>query len=107
MLCRVDKARRASSAETATIGPRSFPSSRKPPAGWQSKQAMLDGEVVSQNPDGTTSFQALQNVFQTGRTGELVYYVFDILHVNGHDVTGAPLELRKDILKLVLAGSQP
>src|SRR5260370_552749 len=40
--------------------------------------AMLDGEAVAVKPDGTTSFQALQNVFQTGRTGELVYYVFDI-----------------------------
>ena len=65
-------------AEAAGAGPRS--------------RRMLDGEVVALKPDGTTSFQALQNVFQTGRTGELVYYVFDILHLNGHDLTGVPLE---------------
>ena len=90
-------ARRASSAATATTGRQSFPSSQTPRAGLAVSQAMLDGEVVSLKPDGTTSFQALQNVFQTGRTSELVYYVFDILHLDGHDVTGLPLEVRREL----------
>ena len=67
------------------------------------KQALLDGEVVVPNPDGTTSFQSLQNVFQDGRTGELVYYVFDLININGYNVADAPLELRKQILKLTVA----
>ncbi len=66
------------------------------------EQAMVDGEVVSLKSDGTTSFQSLQNVFNEGRTSELVYYAFDILHLDGCDVTGVPLEVRKDILKLVV-----
>jgi bifunctional non-homologous end joining protein LigD len=67
--------------------------------------AIIDGEVVCLKPDGTTSFQGLQNVFQSGRTGELIYYVFDILHLNGHDLALAPLEVRKAILKSVLSGT--
>ena len=81
-----------------------FPELAEAAGGLAVKQAMLDGEVVSLKGDGTTSFQALQNVFQTGRTSELVYYVFDILLVNGCDVTGVPLEVRRDILKHVLPG---
>ena len=71
--------------------------------GLEVKQAMLDGEVVSLKDDGTTSFQDLQNAFQAGRTDELVYYVFDILHLDGRDVTAVPLETRKEILKLAIS----
>jgi bifunctional non-homologous end joining protein LigD len=71
--------------------------------GLEVKQAMLDGEVVSLKDDGTTSFQDLQNAFQAGRTDELVYYIFDILHLDGRDVTAVPLEMRKEILKLVIS----
>ena len=76
-------------------------------AGLAVKDAMFDGEVVAVEPDGTTNFQSLQNAFEQKRTGELVYYLFDILHLNGHDVKSAPLAVRKEILRLVLSGSSP
>ena len=66
------------------------------------RDALLDGEVVAIGPDGVTHFQMLQNVFQTGNTQDLVYYVFDILHVDGHDLTRVPLEQRKEIAKRVV-----
>jgi bifunctional non-homologous end joining protein LigD len=66
-------------------------------------EAILDGEVVSLRPDGTSSFQALQNVFRTGKTAELIYYVFDILYLNGYDLRNAPLELRRNILQRVIS----
>ena len=62
------RAKHASSAATATTGPPNFPSSPKPPPSFPVDAAMLDGEVVALNSDGTTSFQTLQNVFQTRRT---------------------------------------
>ena len=36
------------------------------------KQAILDGEVVVLRPDGTSDFQALQDLLQGVRAGQLV-----------------------------------
>lgn len=66
------------------------------------QNAILDGEVVALQPDGTTSFQALQNVFQKHRTKSLIYYVFDLLYLNGRDLTGLSLESRKEILRRIV-----
>jgi bifunctional non-homologous end joining protein LigD len=64
--------------------------------------ALLDGEVAVMLPDGRTSFQALQ---QGGRGGPLTYIVFDLLHLDGEDLTGKPLETRKAALSALLARS--
>jgi bifunctional non-homologous end joining protein LigD len=67
------------------------------------QQAVLDGEVVAMRGDGTTDFQALQNAFQAGRTAELRYYVFDLLHLDGQSLVQLPLEQRKKLLGELLA----
>jgi bifunctional non-homologous end joining protein LigD len=66
------------------------------------KQAMLDGEVAVLLPDGTSSFQALQNFLSGAGEGQLAYMVFDLLHLDGWDLTGARLEDRKDALRQLL-----
>ena len=69
------------------------------------ESAMLDGEVVVQLPDGTTSFQELQNVLGTGGSdgaGQLLYYVFDLLYLNGYELLDAGIEERKRLLKRLL-----
>jgi bifunctional non-homologous end joining protein LigD len=66
--------------------------------------ALLDGEVVVLLSDGTTSFQALQNVLSGTGKGELVAFFFDLLHLDGWDLTGAPLLARKRLLATLLAG---
>jgi bifunctional non-homologous end joining protein LigD len=66
------------------------------------RQALLDGEVAVLRPDGTTSFNALQNVLEAGGGGELVYYVFDLLHQDGVDLREVPLESRKAALATLL-----
>ena len=57
---------------------------------------MLDGEVVAF--DGAqTSFARLQ---QRGeRDAAVFFYVFDLLHLAGHDVTALPLRARKGLLR--------
>jgi len=67
------------------------------------ERAMLDGEIAVLQPDGTTSFQALQNFLSGTGRGQLVYMVFDLLHLDGGDLTGAPLEERKAVLERLLA----
>jgi bifunctional non-homologous end joining protein LigD len=62
--------------------------------------ALLDGEVAAVLPNGATSFQALQ------RRGEgatpLVYFAFDLLHLDGWDLRGVSLLQRKEVLRRLL-----
>ena len=62
---------------------------------------IFDGEVVIVDDFGKSSFQLLQNYQKSGK-GKLAYYIFDILHLNGYDLTNLPLIKRKEILKQVL-----
>ena len=62
---------------------------------------IFDGEVAVIDDFGKSSFQLLQNFRKSGR-GKLTYYIFDILYLNGHDLTRLPLIKRKEILKKVL-----
>lgn len=66
--------------------------------------AVLDGEVVALRDDGTTNFQDLQNAFRTSSQTNLVYYVFDLLYLDGIDLRSEPLSIRKDKLKELLEG---
>ncbi len=65
----------------------------------------LDGEVVVLRADGTTNFADLQASFQEGARNPLTYFCFDLLHVEGRDPRGLPLEERKALLAEVLAGA--
>lgn len=64
---------------------------------------VLDGEVVALDARGKSHFQLLQKYLKTGR-GNLAYFVFDVLHLDGRDLTGLPLIRRKEILADLLAG---
>jgi len=67
--------------------------------------ALIDGEAAIVLPDGRTSFQALQNTGDAAQRGTLVYFVFDLLRLNGEILEALPLEERKARLKkLVGAG---
>ncbi|MFL5328477.1 MAG: DNA ligase D [Gemmataceae bacterium] len=62
---------------------------------------VLDGEVVVLDEAGRSRFQLLQQHQKTGQ-GRLVYYVFDILHLDGRDLQMLPLIERKTILSRLL-----
>ncbi|EQM77372.1 DNA ligase D [Stutzerimonas stutzeri] len=66
------------------------------------ESAWLDGEVVVPNEDGTPDFQALQNAFEVGRSGTIIYYLFDLPYLNGMDLREVPLEERRAALSQVL-----
>jgi DNA ligase D-like protein (predicted ligase) len=59
-------------------------------------ETVLDGEVVALDDDGRPSFNALQN-FTPGTS--IVYYVFDVLVLDGRDVMGNTLEERQALLE--------
>jgi len=67
------------------------------------ESAILDGEVVVLDDAGKSSFSELQSAFQEGKHVHLVYFAFDILHLNGHNLRGLPLLKRKQILETLLS----
>lgn len=74
-------------------------------AGLPVERAMFDGEVVALDAEGKSSFQLLQNAFaHDADTDRLVYYAFDLLHLDGWDLRGARLEDRKAVLAKLLEG---
>ncbi|THU32470.1 DNA ligase D [Niastella caeni] len=64
-------------------------------------EAVIDGEIVALNEAGKSKFQLLQQWQKTGQ-GELIYYAFDLLWLNGYNLMNLPLHERKEILQQVL-----
>lgn len=61
-------------------------------------QAVIDGEICVLNKEGVSHFGSLQN-WRSEVDGELVYYVFDILWLDGRNLMELPLEKRRDLLR--------
>jgi bifunctional non-homologous end joining protein LigD len=68
------------------------------------RRAVVDGEIVVVNENGVSNFGALQN-WRSEADGELIYYLFDILWLDGHDLTGLALSERREILKAFMLKS--
>jgi bifunctional non-homologous end joining protein LigD len=67
-------------------------------------QAVIDGEIVALDAQGSPSFQTLQHR-GTHPEHQIVYCAFDLLHVDGEDLTAEPLLKRRTRLFKVLEGS--
>ncbi|MFK0403896.1 non-homologous end-joining DNA ligase [Microbacterium sp. NPDC090225] len=74
--------------------------------------AVVDGEIVAFDHDGRPSFSQLQNRMHLTRAREIerevvrtpiVYMLFDLLRLDGHDVTGLPLHQRRTLLEDLVA----
>lgn len=59
---------------------------------------VVDGEIVVLNEKGLSDFSALQN-WRSEADGELVYYVFDLLWLNGKNLMKLPFIQRQEILE--------
>ncbi len=69
------------------------------------EDAVIDGEIVALDGAGVISFAALQEALSEGRQQELVLYAFDILRLDGEDLTGEPLLARKERLHHLIGDS--
>ena len=74
--------------------------------------AIVDGEIVAFDAHGRPSFSLLQNRMHLTRPREIerevvrtpvVYMLFDLLRLDGHDLTGMPLRERRTLLEEVVA----
>jgi bifunctional non-homologous end joining protein LigD len=59
---------------------------------------MIDGEICAIAADGIPSFAGLQQALSDGKTAGLVYFVFDIMFLQGVDLRREPLSMRKQML---------
>jgi len=83
-----------------------FPDIAAAAAALPTKDALIDGEVAIVLPDGRTSFQMLQNKSAASAKatagGTLIYFVFDLLRLDGESLAGKPLLDRKARLRALV-----
>src|SRR5690242_17530434 len=81
-----------------------YPAITKAIAGLRAQNAYLDGELCGVLPDGRTAFNLIQNATDTGE-GSLVFFLFDLLHLDGENLMDLPLVDRKTRLASLLSAA--
>ncbi|MGA0532822.1 DNA ligase D [Hansschlegelia sp. KR7-227] len=71
------------------------------------ESAMIDGELVVENGAGASDFSALQEALSENRTDQFVLYVFDLLYLDGYDLTACKLIDRKAALAEIVRSAGP
>jgi bifunctional non-homologous end joining protein LigD len=102
ILCRIDNGQVSFLTREAQDWTNRFKTLAIPARKLEVHYAFLDGEVVALDANGATNFQLLQNSLKQDTSSNLVYYVFDLLHLDGRDLTTMPLIERKELLKGLL-----
>jgi bifunctional non-homologous end joining protein LigD len=90
-----------------------YPELRAIPDSVKARTAILDGEIVALDEQGRPSFSLMQQRTGVGEGGRrirrtrddipVVYYVFDLLYLDGYNLMPAPLERRKELLASIVA----
>jgi DNA ligase D-like protein (predicted ligase) len=70
-------------------------------------QAYLDGELCALSEEGLTSFSAMQAATEARSSDGLLLVLFDLIFLDGEDLTGEPLRVRKEHLEALLAKAVP
>ena len=83
-----------------------FPNVAAAIAKLPARTALIDGEVVIEDAGGVSSFSGLQAALKAGERKRFVYYVFDLLHLDGRDLTELPLIERKAELERLVGKAQ-
>lgn len=69
--------------------------------------ALMDGELIAVDARGYSDFNGLQRALKADDTSQLRFAAFDLLAIDGIDLTRAPLLERKALLEVVLKGRDP
>ena len=67
--------------------------------------ALIDGEIVAIDREGRTNFSMLKTGIAAGMP--LMFYAFDLLELNGDDLSNRPLLQRKEQLESLLGPREP
>ena len=68
-----------------------YPAIAEAVATIDARQAYLDGELCGVGPDGVTSFSMIQLASDSGNAASLVFFLFDLLYLDGEDLCARPL----------------
>jgi bifunctional non-homologous end joining protein LigD len=105
MLARIDHGQARMISRNGNDWTAKFPEIAKLLPALPVREAILDDEVCYLLPTGVTGFGELQAAIADERTGGLVYFIFDLLYLDGWGLSRAPLIERKALLTWVLEGS--
>ena len=100
--CRIDGARVTLLSRNGKDWTDAFPEIVRAARAMKLRSALFDGEVCVVEPDGRTSFQALQNASSGGARASIIYFVFDLLYLDGRRLLSQPLEARKRALETLV-----
>jgi bifunctional non-homologous end joining protein LigD len=107
MGCRIEAGKVRFLGRRGTDWGTKFPEICRAAAGLPVQTALLDGEVAVVDSRGVSHFADLQALLAGGRRAGLVYFVFDLLHLDGEDVSRLPLVERKRQVQELLARVPP
>ena len=82
-----------------------YPSIAAAVSSIDARRAYLDGELCGVGPDGITSFSMIQLASESGNAAALVFFLFDLLYVDGEDFIARPLIDRKTRLDALLSNA--
>jgi bifunctional non-homologous end joining protein LigD len=99
MLCRLDRGVVRFVSRSEKDWTNKFPNLAAAAQVIPADTAMIDGEVVIFDRDGRSNFQKLQNAIHSSRATRFNFQAFDLLYLNGFDLTKVALEDRKRVLK--------
>jgi bifunctional non-homologous end joining protein LigD len=66
------------------------------------RELVLDGEIAVPDGQGCTHLDDLTHALRANETHRLAFFAFDLLHYDGRDLRGCPIEERKAFLERVL-----
>jgi ATP-dependent DNA ligase len=104
MAARIDNGRVQLLTRTGLDWTDKYPSAIAALANLNVKTAYIDGELCGVDEAGLPTFAHTQAATDGAREVQLVYYTFDLLHLDGWDISGLQLIERKAILEPLLAG---
>jgi ATP-dependent DNA ligase len=89
MAARIDNGRVQLLTRTGLDWTDKYPSATAALANLKVKTAYIDGELCGVDEAGLPSFARIQAATDGERAARLVFYAFDLIHINGGDVTGS------------------
>jgi bifunctional non-homologous end joining protein LigD len=104
MAARIEGGRAALLTRTGLDWTDRYPGALTALAALRVKSAYLDGELCGVGDDGLPSFAETQAATDGARGARLVFYVFNLLHIDGRDMARLPLIERKALLEPIVAG---
>jgi len=99
MLCRVERGRVTVWSRNRKDWTEKFQNVVEAVKSLKATSAMLDGEIVIVDAQGRSSFQKLQRAMGKTTTTGFAYEVFDLIYLDGFNLTNTPLKHRKELLK--------